>query len=139
MTIEDNKALSRRVLDLWASGNDCVFEEILIDGYINHQEPYVGGDTSNMTLATYRALVEDYHKSFSNSSMRVLMQIAEDDLVSTRWEITATQTGDYLGHPPTNRTAIWTGIQIDRHADGRIVESWVDWDKYRLFETLGFV
>jgi hypothetical protein len=29
--------------------------------------------------------------------------------------------------------------QIDRIADGKIVESWVDWDKYRLFETLGFL
>jgi hypothetical protein len=33
----------------------------------------------------------------------------------------------------------WTGVQIDRIADGKIVESWVDWDKYRLFETLGFL
>ena len=51
----------------------------------------------------------------------------------------ATQTGIYLGHPPTGKRAIWTGVQIDRFENGKIVESWVDWDKYRLFETLGFV
>ena len=65
--------------------------------------------------------------------------IAEGDLVATRWQFEATHTGVYLGRPPTGKRAIWTGVQIDRVANGRIVESWVDWDKCRLFETLGFV
>ena len=33
----------------------------------------------------------------------------------------------------------WTGVQIDRFENGKIIESWVDWDKYRLFEELGFL
>ncbi len=33
----------------------------------------------------------------------------------------------------------WTSIQIDRFENGRIAESWVDWDKYRLFAQLGLV
>lgn len=139
MTIEDNKSLSRRALELWATGNEGVFEEIFTDNYVNHQEPYVEGDTTDMGLSVYKALVGEYQQAFGQSSVRILMQIAEGDLVSTRWEFTATQTGVYVGHPPTNRTATWTGIQIDRHAGGRIVESWVDWDKYRMFEELGFV
>ena len=48
-------------------------------------------------------------------------------------------TGTYLGRPPTGRRATWTGVQIDRFANGKIIESWVDWDKYRLFEALRFV
>jgi predicted ester cyclase len=60
-------------------------------------------------------------------------------LAATRWQFSATQTGDYLGHPPTGRRATWTGVQIDRFENGRIAESWVDWDKYRLFEALGFL
>jgi predicted ester cyclase len=67
------------------------------------------------------------------------MQVAEDDLVATRWEFTATHTGSYMGLAPTGKQAIWTGIEIDRCADGKIVESWVDWDKYRLFESLGLL
>jgi len=71
--------------------------------------------------------------------VRILLQIAEGDLVATRWQFTAIQTGEYLGHPPTGKEATWTGVQIDRFGDGRIVESWVDWDKFRLFEQLGYL
>ena len=44
-----------------------------------------------------------------------------------------------MGLPPTGTEITWTGVQIDRFEDGKIVESWVDWDKYRLFQGLGLV
>ncbi|MHA1573778.1 MAG: ester cyclase [Alphaproteobacteria bacterium] len=49
------------------------------------------------------------------------------------------QTGEYFGHPPSGKRAIWTGVQIARVADGKIVESWVNWDKFRMFEALDFL
>ncbi len=36
---------------------------------------------------------------------------------------------------PTNKEVTWTGVSIDRFENGKIVESWVDWDKYRLFQA----
>jgi len=63
----------------------------------------------------------------------------EGDQVATRWESTATHTGDFIGAAPTGKQVTWTGVQIDRFEDGKIVESWVDWDKYRFLEGLGLV
>ena len=77
--------------------------------------------------------------AFSNSTVRVLMQIAEGDLVATQWQITATQTGNYLGHAPSGKTVTWTGVSIDRFENGKIAESWVNWEKYSLFEGLGLL
>ena len=139
MTIDDNKALSRRALNLWASDNREVFEDIFSADYVNHQEPAVEGGVSDETLAIYKQLLRDFHLAFGTSTVRILMQIGEGDLVATRWEFTATQTGPFLGHPASGRTVTWTGIQIDRHEGGKIVESWVDWDKYRQLETLGLI
>ena len=68
-----------------------------------------------------------------------MIQIAEGYQVATRWEFTATHTGDFIGAAPTGKQIIWTGVQIDRFEDGKIVESWVDWDKYRFLEGLGLV
>ena len=67
------------------------------------------------------------------------IQVAEGDLVATRRQFSAKQTGTYLGHPPTGKRATWTGVQVDRVENGKIVESWVDWDKFRLFKELGFM
>jgi predicted ester cyclase len=97
------------------------------------------GGVKGVDLEGWKAIVAECHTAFSDFDVAILTQVAEGDLVATRWQFEGTQRGEYLGRPPSGRRATWTGIQIDRFADGKIVESWVDWDKYRLFETLGFL
>jgi predicted ester cyclase len=41
-----------------------------------------------------------------------------------------------MGVEPTNRELTWTGIIIDRIADGRIVESWANWDMMGMMQQL---
>lgn len=139
MSLDANKELARRANALWASGNTDDPDAIFSPGYVNHQESDVEGGVSARSLADWKALVAGHHAAFGQSRTRVLMQVAEADLVATRWEFSVTQTGPYLGHPPSGRAATWTGVQIDRIRDGRIVESWVDWDMYRQFEELGLL
>ena len=139
MSLDDQKVLSRRALGMWASTNLDLPEDIFAGNYVNHQEPDVEGGVTSKSLDAWKELVAGYHDAFSSSKVVVLMQIAEGDLVATRWEITATHTGDYMGRAPTNKEITWTGVEIDRFEDDKIVESWVDWDKYRLFEGLGLV
>lgn len=139
MPDDDLRARSRQALDLWASEADVVARDILDPGYVNHQEPDVHGDVSAQKLPAYEALLADYHRAFSESTVKVFMQMAEGDLVTSRWEISATNTGEYLGRPATGVRATWTCIQIDRHDGGRIVESWINWDKFRLLHQLGLV
>jgi predicted ester cyclase len=136
ISLDDEKSLSRRAIDMWASNNSDSNKDIFATNYINHQEPYAAGGTQALSLEAWWKLVSEYHDAFSNSEVRVLMQIAEGALVATQWEITATQTGIYLGHVPSGKTVSWTGVSIDRFKDGKIVESWVNWDKYSLLEGL---
>ena len=139
MSLDDHKEMSRRAISMWASNNSDRPEEIFAESYVNHQEPDAEGGVSKKSLEAWEGLVSDYHKSFSNSKALILMQIAQGDRVATRWEFTATHTGDFMGLSPTGKQVTWTGVQIDRFEDGRIVESWVDWDKYRFFEGLGLL
>ena len=139
MSLDDQKVLSRRALGMWASINSDLPEDIFAGNYVNHQEPDVEGGVTSKSLDAWKKLVAGYHDAFSSSKVVVLMQIAEGDLVATRWEFTATHTGDYMGRATTNKEITWTGVEIDRFEDDKTVESWVDWDKYRLFEGLGLV
>jgi len=138
-TPDDMKRLARRSLELWASGSTGRPEDVFAAGYLNHQEPAAAGGVKAIDLETWKTIVAENHRALSDFTVTVLTQVAEGDLVATRWRFEATQTGDYLGHPPSGKRAIWTGVQIDRVEDGKIVESWVDWDKYRLFQMLGFL
>jgi predicted ester cyclase len=139
MSLDKQKRLSRRSLEMWASNSTDRPDEVFAANYVNHQEPDAKGGVKTVDLAGWKKIVAENRRAFSDFQVRVLMQVAEGDLVATRWQFSATQTGEYLGHPPTGRRATWTGVQIDRFENGRIAESWVDWDKYRLFEALGFL
>ena len=139
MSFEDKKALARRALELWTTTSADAPEDVLAETYVNHQEPDVKGGVAALDLLGWKALVKAHHAAFPDLLVRFRMQIAEDDLVATRWEFTATHLGDYLGVAASGRKIVWTGIEIDRIADGRIVESWVDWDKYRFMQGLGLV
>jgi len=54
----------------------------------------------------------------------VEQQIAEGDLVTTRWMSRGTQTGDLVGSPATNGPVTVRGVTISRIRDGQIVEDW---------------
>ncbi len=51
--------------------------------------------------------------------------VASDDLVAIRLVVTATQTGDLLGIPATNRSVRWDAVDIYRvNKAGKITEEW---------------
>ena len=54
--------------------------------------------------------------------------IAEGDQVVTRWTMTGTQRGEFMGIPPTGKPVTVTGISIVRYAGGKQVEAWNEWD-----------
>lgn len=139
MTLDDQKAFARRSLEMWASGNTNNPDDVFATGYVNHQEPDAKSDVTSVDLAGWKDIVAECHSAFSDFQIDILTQLAEGELVATRWRFAATQTGPYLGHPASGKRAVWTGIQIDRFENGKIIESWVDWDKYRLFNMLGIL
>ncbi len=139
MTLDDMKALARRANGLWGSDSTDKAEDIFAADYVNHQESHIEGEVEAIDLKQWKALVANHIANLSPASTRILMQVAEGDLVATRWAFTATHTGTFMGAAPSGKTITWTGVQIDRFADGKIVESWVDWDKYSFFQGLGLV
>lgn len=64
--------------------------------------------------------------------------IATDDKVVMRWTVRGTNDGELMGMPPTGRSVEITGISIDRFdEDGRLVETWDQWDNAGFMEQLG--
>ena len=51
----------------------------------------------------------------------------------------ATQRGEWEGIAPTGRKATWTVIIIGRFEGDKLVEDWVEYDRYNLFRQLGAV
>jgi len=139
MPLVANKALARRANGVFASGNGENFDDIFAADYVNHQEADVSAGRADRSLAEYQEMLGVFHSVFSNARSEVLMQVAEGDLVATRWRFTALLTGEYRDVGPMDDEVSWTGVQIDRIADGKVAESWDEWDKYGLFAQMGLI
>ena len=139
MTMEMQKSLARRSLEMWSSRTQDDPAQIFAPNYANHQEPLAAGGVSTIDLAAWEAVVAANHRAFPDLTVAVLMQVGEGDVVATHWRFTATQTGPYEELAPTGRPVSWTGMQMDRFENGRIAETWVSWDKFTMFQQLGLI
>jgi steroid delta-isomerase-like uncharacterized protein len=137
MSAESNKALSRRLLDeAFNAGNVDVVDELVTTDFVNHDaalpEPMVGP-------AAAKASISGYRSAFPDLRLTIEEQIADDQGVATRWSAKGTHQGDLMGMGPTGKQATVTGITIDRIVDGRIAESWTNWDTLGMLQQLGAV
>lgn len=126
-------------IEMWSSGDTSQVGQIFKEAYQNHQAPDIRGGPRSIDLEEWKATVDSFQTGFPNISVEILEQLAEGPLVSTRWRFTGVQEGEYLGVAPSGKTITWTGIQIDRFEDGKIAETWVNWDMYSMFKELGLI
>jgi steroid delta-isomerase-like uncharacterized protein len=133
----ENKALARRLIDeAFNAGNLDVIDELLAEDYVGYDaalpEPQRGRAAAKEAIAGYRAAFPDVHLTVED-------QVAGEDRVATRWSGRGTHQGDLMGMAATGKQATVTGITIDRIVNGRIVESWTNWDTLGMMQQLGAV
>ncbi len=133
---EQNKAAARRAFDeAWNAGRLEVVDEITTVDAVNHdpQDP----NPELRGPASQRQTISMYRQAFPDTHMTVEHQIAEGDLVVTRWRATGTHRGELMGLAPTGRAVEVTGITIDRFEGAKIAESWTNWDTLGLMQQIG--
>ena len=140
-TMETQKATSRKSIEWWNSEFEVDPNSLFSSDYINHQEPIAASDgEKGVTLDELKTIVASYHEAFPGTKVEFQMQVVENNRVATHWTFTGVQKGIYEGLAPTNKTVSWSGVSIDEYnADGKITQTWVVWDKYTMFRTLGLI
>ncbi len=128
MALEANKALVRRYIRMWETGNVALADEILAAEYRDHTHPgrLPGPETVKQEVLAFRA-------GFPDASITVEQMIGEADLVAVRFTLRATHRGTFAGFAPTGKEVVLTGVDFIRIADGKMVELW------SCQETLGWV
>lgn len=139
LALEDMKEVARTSIEMWTASATIDPSAVFTSTYVNHQEPLADGGVRSIDSATWAQIVETNHKAFPDLTVEVLTQVAEGDQVATTWRFSGTQKGAYEGRAPTGKTVSWAGAQIDRFEGDKIAESWVYWDKFTLFKTLGLI
>lgn len=132
--LEANKALVRRNFEaIWSQGNLAVADEILTPDYIGHiatlPEPVRGTEA-------FKQLIAMYHCSFPDTRFEIQDQIAEGNKVASRWIAYGTHRGEFMGIAPSGQAMHVTGMSFHRIENGRIQESWDDWDALSMLQGM---
>lgn len=136
MSLEEIKQLDRRLYEeAWNRGDFSVIDQVVSPHYLLHDPamPGIAGITGmKQYISTYRA-------AFPDLRFAIEAQLAEGEFITTRWTVFGTQRGPLPGVPPTGKAGTSTGITICRYVEGKLIETWVNWDTLGMLQQLGVI
>jgi steroid delta-isomerase-like uncharacterized protein len=133
--LEEHKTLVLRFYDeVWNRGNVEVASEVFVADYVRHDlrpGQALSGPEGQAKIAA------DFRAAFPDLRMEVDLIIAEGDLVAARWTTEGTNTGPWAGRLATGNRARFSGVNVFRFEDGKVVELWNHRDDLGLMQQLG--
>ncbi len=118
MSAEQNKTLIRHYFDLMNQHNlDAAFAN-LSPNFQAHNVP----GTGMAGIEASRQFFTTLFNAFSDFQGTLEDIIAEGDKVVVRFTFHGTQTGEFMGAPPTGKQVAYGIIAIYRIADGKMAE-----------------
>jgi steroid delta-isomerase-like uncharacterized protein len=133
--------LSRRIFeDVWNRKNLKAIDDLMSTDYVHHDAGAIaanGPDGYKQFVKSYMNAFPDAHFIIDDAFTLGHNTDVHDEV--TRWTVAGTHEGELAGIPPTGRRFSVTGISIARIANGKITESWNNWDALGLMQQLGVV
>lgn len=121
MTREEMLAIDDGVMDAIEAGDLDAFDRLM------------GPELA----AEFKKAIPELKRAFPDYGGTNEVQIVEGDRSATRWVYYGTHEGEYLGVPPTGKRVKFTGISMNRYAEGKMVESVVEGDWVSVLHQIG--
>jgi steroid delta-isomerase-like uncharacterized protein len=132
MPVDANETLARRFLDdVWTDGRYDVADLLLAPDHRHH----ISGDTLVGPDAV-KEMARYLRGAFPDLTFVIEDAVVDGDKVLLRWTARGTHAGTFGGVEGTGRRVEWTGMDLVRCADGRIVELWGNNDAQGLWEQI---
>jgi steroid delta-isomerase-like uncharacterized protein len=139
VSTEENKPLAKETIGIWTTGDLDAADEFYAPDYVNHQHHDPADPRDLRGVEAMKSFVTEFRSAFPDFHDSIDIQVAEGELVVTRFTSMGTHRGTFMGVESTNRELVWTGITIDRVSGGKIVESWANWDMMGMMQQLGAI
>jgi len=129
---------SRRLLEeTFNEGNLDLIDQLVAPDAVNHDPAEPAQMRALRGPEVLKRTVQMYRTAFPDVRITVDDVIAAGDKVAVRWHSEGTHRGELEGLAPTGARGSVTGISIDQWQDGKVVESWTEWDNLGLARQLG--
>jgi len=133
MSLEENKALVRRVYDLMNQREIDASYELFAPECVFHMPD---GDKSMEQSKEFDAMLL---AAFPDVILTITDIIAEGDKVAFRVKLKGTNTGALMGNAPTGKKVEITNSNWVKVVDGKCVECWVTSDMLGMMQQLGAI
>jgi steroid delta-isomerase-like uncharacterized protein len=137
VSTEENKRVSWRLQEeVFGQGKLKLVDELLAPDYVSHAP---GDPELSRGPEDIKVIVRAYHSAFPDINFTVEKQVAEGEMVVTRWIARGTHRGEFMDVPTSGRRIEVSGMSMDRISGGRIVENWNNWEALEMMRQIGAI
>ena len=130
---EQNKAVFQNMMSALNSKDLTTLESVGADDFVdNDAMPGMATDREGMINMMHMFL-----GAFPDLNITVNHWVAEGDLVLGAMTTSGTQTGEFMGMPPSGKKFSMSEMHMARVANGKIVEHWGVGDHMSMMQQLG--
>jgi len=133
--VEHNKAASRRWIEVFNQRDDAAEADVRAPDFVAHAPASL--EPAPLDPEAWTSFLAGFVAGFPDLRLTVQERVGEGDLVAQLIHFEGTHTGDFQGLPPTHRKVTFTGLELNRFVDGRVVEHWFQLDSLALLQQLG--
>jgi steroid delta-isomerase-like uncharacterized protein len=135
MSLQGNKDVVRRVVDMVNEGKLAEVEDLYTSDFVNHDPsaPDVRGRSALMQMFTV------WGTGFPDGRVTIEEMLAEGDQVAKRWIYHGTHSGEFMGIAATGKEIAMTAITIYRISSGKVAECWWSYDTLGAMQQLGVI
>ena len=119
--------------EIWNQGNESAIDKFIAENAQGNDPKFGVGRES------FRKQWRKWREAFPDINFKVIEIIAEGNTVVTRWHLTGTHKGEYLGQAATGNRIAVDGISIDRIENGMVVSGFDAWDSLGFREQIGLI
>jgi steroid delta-isomerase-like uncharacterized protein len=133
----DNEAIIRRLYEeVWNKRKLEALNELVSPSHALHGPNFSG---SAIGPEAYKRQVLQFVTGFPDLRWTIEETISEKDKVAVVWTFTGTHKGDYRGIAATETKVSVDGITVHHVTDGKIMDSYANWDTWGMMQQLGLV
>lgn len=120
--------------EVYIKNNIDVVDELVSPAYVGHH-----ADSEMGREQEFRQVLPALRQSFPDVEFTFRQTIVEDNIAASRFTMSGTHTGHFMGVPPTGKKFRISGQILYRMDDGRVVESWSLRNDLGMMQQLGLV
>lgn len=132
--LEQNKEAVRQFFArIWNAGDEAAINLFLAEDTAGNDPDF------GMGREGFRAQWKNWRAAFPDIHFAIEELVAEGDAVVSRWTLTGTHQGEFMGIPATGKRISVSGMSLDHLKDGVLVSGFDGWDALGLRRQLGAI